>query len=169
MVPDIASIIFGAKGINKLGEVSKAGELGEVGKIDDIADGAKFKAPDAGIYDVAKAANWKRPDGSTWYPPNDGFAGTSTKTTLQPGTKIDRYGDESGSFAAPQGTPYEQRSLPPGSEDNLYNTYEVVKPMDVYSGETASWFDQPGGGTQYKLSMSIEELKELGYIRPIKN
>jgi len=45
--------------------------------------------------------------------------------TLQPGTKIDRYGYEGGSFVAPEGTPYEMRSLAPGTETKPYNVYEV--------------------------------------------
>ena len=29
--------------------------------------------------------------------------------------------------------------------------------FDVNSGTSAPWFDQPGGGTQYQLPMSIRE------------
>ncbi len=32
-----------------------------------------------------------------------------------------------------------------------YNKYEVLKDIKVRKGDIASWFDQPGGGTQYKL------------------
>jgi hypothetical protein len=116
-------------------------------------------------YKAAKAANWKKPDGSTWWPDNDGFADTPTKTTLQPGTKIDRYGKVSGKYAAPEGTQFGQRSLAPGSENSPYNSYEVIKPFDVNSGIAAPWFDQPGQGTQYQLPMSIRELIRKGYIR----
>ena len=118
-------------------------------------------------YKAAKAANWKKPDGSTWWPDDEGFADTPDETTLQPGTKIDRYGKTSGVYASPEGTPYEQRSLAPGSENSPYNIYEVVRPFDVKAGTVAPWFDQPGGGTQYKLPMSIQELIDLGYIKLI--
>ena len=120
-------------------------------------------------YSSAKSANWKKPDGSTWWPDNNGFADTPSKTTLQPGTRIDRYGNNLGKFAAPEGTPFGQRSLPPGAENSAYNTYEVVKPFDVHSGTTAPWFDQPGGGIQYQLPMSIKDLRNLGYVRIINN
>ena len=110
---------------------------------------------------------WKNPDGSTKWPANDGFKGTPIKTTLQPGTKIDRYGDTSGIFAAPKGTSFNERSLAPGSENGPYNAYEVIRPFDVQAGTTAPWFDQPGGGMQYKLPMSVKELIMQGYIIPI--
>lgn len=32
-----------------------------------------------------------------------------------PGTLVDRFGGEGGSFLSPCGTPYEKRSLPPAS------------------------------------------------------
>ena len=40
--------------------------------------------------------------------------------------------------------------------------------FDVNSGTSAPWFDQPGGGTQYQLPMSIRELRRYGYIKIIK-
>ena len=51
-----------------------------------------------------------------YYPPNRGFLGQSEKTLLQPGTKVDRFGFDGGSFVAPQGTPAPMRALPPGSK-----------------------------------------------------
>ena len=63
---------------------------------------------------------------------------------------------------------YSARSLPPGSENSAFYTYEVLKPFDVNSGTSAPWFDQPGGGTQYQLPMSIRELRRYGYIKIIK-
>ena len=119
-------------------------------------------------YYAAKSVNWKNPDGSTWWPDNDGFVGTPSQTTLQPGTMIDRYGSDSGKFVAPIDTPYSARSLPPGSENSAFYTYEVLKPFDVNSGTSAPWFDQPGGGIQYQLPMSIRELRRYGYIKIIK-
>jgi hypothetical protein len=110
-------------------------------------------------------SKWFKSDGTPKWPDNDGFVGTPKKITLQSGTKIDRYGDEFGKFAAPEGTPYGQRALPPNSENSPYNSYEVIKPFDVASGITSPWFDQPGGGTQYQLPMAINDLIKQGYIR----
>ncbi|MGB9780294.1 TNT domain-containing protein, partial [Caldanaerobacter sp.] len=46
-----------------------------------------------------------------------------------------------------------------------YNVYEVIKPFEALEGKTASWFNQPGGGIQYKMPKTIEELINKGYIR----
>ncbi len=46
-----------------------------------------------------------RPDKPIEWPPNRGFA-SSTQQTLHPGTLIDRYGRDTGSFVSPQGTPF---------------------------------------------------------------
>lgn len=78
---------------------------------------------------------------------------------------MDRYGGETGKFVSPKGTPYKNRSLPPGSDARPYNVYEVVKPIDVQSGKIAPWFDQPGGGIQYQFPQSIEELIRSGHLR----
>ncbi len=32
------------------------------------------------------------------------------------------------------------------------------------SGEIVPWFDEVGGGTQYLLTYSVDELKKFGYI-----
>ena len=50
---------------------------------------------------------------------------------------MDRYGGETGKFVSPKGTPYTNRSLPPGSDARPYNVYEVVKPIDVQSGKNS--------------------------------
>jgi hypothetical protein len=113
----------------------------------------------------AGSKSWYKPDGTPKWPDNDGFAGTPSKYTLRPGTRIDRYGDEFGSFVSPEGTSFGARALPPGWEHKPYNSYEVIKPFDVNSGTTAPWFDQPGGGTQYQLPMNINDLLKQGYIR----
>jgi len=41
------------------------------------------------------------------------------------------------------GTPYDCRSLAPGTETKPYNVYEVVKPVEALSGKIAPWFDKP--------------------------
>ena len=101
-----------------------------------------------------------------YYPPNRGFTGQPTNTTLQPGTVIDRYGGRGGSFASPQGTPPAARSLPPGAENRPLNAYEVVQPVQVDAGQAASWYGQPGGGIQYDFGRSIQELIDAGVLRP---
>jgi hypothetical protein len=81
---------------------------------------------------------------------------------------VDRYGYEGGTFVSPEGTPYENRSLAPGTETKPYNVYEVVQPVEVQGGEVAPWFGQPGGGIQYEFSDSIENLVNAGVLRRVK-
>ena len=107
-------------------------------------------------------------DGNPKWPDNDGFDGDPENVTLQPKTRIDKYGDERGSYAAPKGTPYSQRSLPRGSDRNEFHEYEVLKPIQAKGGKTAPWFGEQGGGTQYKFNETIEELIETGFLRRIK-
>jgi|GEM_PF-2321327 Copper amine oxidase N-terminal domain. len=94
-----------------------------------------------------KITQWTDRDGNIIWPANDGFKGEPVKLLLPPGTRLDRYGSEYGTFVCPEGVPYEMRSLAPGSETKPYNVYEVEKSVEVLSGEIAPWFDQPGGGS----------------------
>jgi len=99
------------------------------------------------------------------WPPNRGFLGTPETTTLQPGTLVDRFGYDGGTFVSPKGTPYIQRSLAPGTQYKPYNVYEVVKPFDVQTGQVAPAFDMPGLGIQHELPGSVKSLLESGHIR----
>lgn len=96
-------------------------------------------------YSQAKAANWVKPDRSTWYPPNDGAVGTPTRTTLDPGRAVDRYGGEGGSYLDNPGDPAAARALPPQSDRGEENAYSVEQPTDVEQAPIAPWFDDPGG------------------------
>ncbi len=123
----------------------------------------KYKA----VFDNPKYFNQKT--GEIVWPPNGGAVpGTTKNVTLKPGTLVDRYGDDFGTYTSPINTPYEQRALPPGTDSKPYSQFEVLKPIDaVEQGEIAAWFDLPGGGTQYCLPESIEYLINEGYIRRI--
>ena len=101
--------------------------------------------------------------------PDKGFVdGTRTDDqTLGVGERIDRYGNESGRYAAPEGTPYGERSLEPFS-DKTYNSYEVIKPIEKVSiGQTAPYYFQKGGGTQYLFKETVEYCRTQGYLRLI--
>ncbi|MFI9274362.1 TNT domain-containing protein [Kitasatospora sp. NPDC052896] len=106
--------------------------------------------------------------GSWNYPPDNGYALTpdgqpiEIEQELLPGQDIDRYGSEYGSFLAPEGLPYAERSIPPQSLDSTtapagcnYHDYRVVKPFEVHAGPIAPWFDQPGWGWQYQLDGTL--------------
>ena len=105
--------------------------------------------------------------GKVLWPDNNGFAEYPEEVTLQPGEKIDRYGDDWGVFTSPMGTKYEERALEPAIILKKYSIFEVVKPIKVEKGKIAPWFDQPGGGTQYILPDNIVFLLEDGFIRRI--
>ena len=103
------------------------------------------------------------PAGSYKYPPAQGYVldgdgnPQRSEEQLGIGTLIDRYGSEFGNFLAPAGAKYAERSLPPvnlvsdPADYCNYHAYLVTKPLPVYSGPIAPWFEQPGLGTQYEV------------------
>lgn len=103
-----------------------------------------------------------------YWPPNRGVLGKAETITLQPGTRIDRYGYEGGTFVSPAGTPYPARALPPGTDKKPYNIYEVVKPIEnVQAGKVAPWFGEFGCGTQYELPSPVADLRESGHLKKV--
>ncbi|WP_346895551.1 TNT domain-containing protein [Clostridium sp. UBA7503] len=102
------------------------------------------------------------------WPPNRGFDGTPTTEELEPGTLVDRYGYDGGTFVSPKGTPYTERALPPGTDSKPYTVFEVVESVEVKAGKIAPWFGEKGGGIQYEFS-SIAELLKKEVIRKVGN
>ncbi len=106
---------------------------------------------------------------TTFFPTNNGFLGSPTNATLQPGQIIDRFGgSEVSRFFSPAGTPAAMRAPPPGTQSQPLRTFEVLKPIDVQSGQVASAFNQVGLGTQFRSSQQLGELLEQGFFREIK-
>ncbi len=134
-----------------------------------VGQGAMGGAVSGTINGIGQAATYSTKNNVnifTGWPDNQGFVdGTQSTTILKPGTKISRYGGKSGSFAAPAGTSFEQRSLPESFRNNDHNTYTVVKPFPAIQGTTAPAFEQPGGGTQWKFQNNIDYLLRNGYIK----
>ena len=173
---------IGTAGIIKVGMENQY--LLEAAKQEHNQEHNNEKPPEISEADKAKLDKWKyRPDdnlylenkkifdnskyfnqetGKIIWPENDGFLNEPVRETLEPGTRIDRYGTGGGYYTSPEGTSFEERSIVPGA--GPYKSYEVVKPVEVWSGETAPWFDQDGGGTQYKFDMTIDELILEGII-----
>ncbi|MFI7210459.1 TNT domain-containing protein [Micromonospora maritima] len=121
------------------------------------------------------------------FPPANGFVvapdGRPLKQaqTLLPGYRLDRFGFSGGAFLAPLGTPFSSRALTPQSLNTPanaplanYHVYCVVKPFTVDSGPIASWFAQPGLGTQFQLNpaylpqagatLSVQWLLDNGFL-----
>lgn len=122
--------------------------------------------------------------GAWRYPPNNGAdpASPSRTVTFNQGDTFDRFGQPSGNFASPVGTPWGQRSLPPtnllpsGNGEGPYYVYEVTAkwandppPVTVTQSKVAPAFGQPGGGIQYNFEgKNIEWLIQHGYLEEIK-
>ena len=122
-------------------------------KYKDVFDNPKYYNQETG------AINW---------PENNGFADIPMDEVLQPGARIDRYGSDYGSFTSPEGTPYEMRAVAPGTDQRPYSVFEVAESINVKSGSIASWFDEPGGGIQYLLPDTVDELLDAGILRRIQ-
>jgi hypothetical protein len=103
------------------------------------------------------------------WPSNRGFLNPPDRGVLQPGSMVDRFGGNTGTFVAPRGTAFEARSLPADFANKPLNAFEVLKPINVDAGVSAPWFNQPGGGGQFELPQTVQELIESGHLRPINN
>ncbi|MEB3030384.1 TNT domain-containing protein [[Mycobacterium] nativiensis] len=96
---------------------------------------------------------------------------------LAAGTELGRFGSEYGGYMAPKGTPFAELSLPPESATKPYLRYIVNDPTALPPGwhieqsQTAAWFHQPGGGTQFRIidefgeTGSLEQLIRSGFLR----
>ncbi|HEX6471196.1 MAG TPA: TNT domain-containing protein [Streptosporangiaceae bacterium] len=103
---------------------------------------------------------------------------------LGEGVVVDQFGQESGTYLYPDGTPLSERSLPPSVLTTTdprfphnYHRYEVARPFRVRAGLVAPAFEQPGGGVQFKAEptflpeapslLSILWLLRNGYLRRV--
>ncbi|MCO7125437.1 T7SS effector LXG polymorphic toxin [Sporolactobacillus shoreicorticis] len=113
---------------------------------------------------VKSNPNYYNSKGEIIWPPNQGVLGSSKTKTIEPGTIIDRFGYEAGTFVSPYGVPYEMRSLAPETYLKPYNVYVIKKPIEVQVGKITPWFDELGLGTQYELNQSVKNLIDKGII-----
>lgn len=101
-----------------------------------------------------------------YYPSNGGFD-YSYETSLPPGTAIQRYGSEYGSYAAPYATDPFSLSLPYDKIATTPSYYIVNQSVNVIAGPASPWFGQYGGGIQYQFLQSIYDLIDQGIISPL--
>nr|WP_252867567.1 hemagglutinin repeat-containing protein [Pantoea sp. AV62] len=182
LVTDIAGLLAGGAGVVKGGAVLTEKVVAKVaGKAEAAAVNAG-KVPknpnsssaitdsEAGGYSYYD--QFKNADGGWNWPKNLGFEGNPVETTIPVGTHLDRYGEPSGSFLAPKGTPYEERALAPGAKAEKYYEYEVIKPLPAIQGKIAPAFGEPGGGIQILPNMqdrvNVEWLLKNEYIREVR-
>ena len=84
---------------------------------------------------------------------------------MQNGDTFGRYGNPTGSYGTETGASIDKLSLPPNSNTSIYTEYQVVKPIpNVTQAIIAPWGGSSGGGIQFKLSLTIQELLDGGYI-----
>ena len=113
---------------------------------------------------------YRDPSTGKWiYPSKDGFDGNIKEIAITEGGTFDRYGNTTGKFGSPVGTPMSNRSLPPTTNMDNYHVYMVKSGKQIFakSGLIAPWFCQPGGGTQYLFYKTIEEMLIEGLIEEI--
>lgn len=114
------------------------------------------------------AGGWRFPTADDGFP--DGFDGPAVPNTLKPGDTIDRFGQPTGEYASPSDTSYGDRAIPPSNSGLPYHEYRVAKPLpdDVTQGKIAPWFEQSGGGLQYKFSHPIQWYVDHGYLEVVR-
>ena len=94
--------------------------------------------------------------GRNGYPVNNGAIGWSINMTLQPGTRIDRFGELGGRYMSPSGVAIEQRSLSPNAASGSLTRFEVIRPIPNVEGSIiAPAHGQVGGGIQYLLPRPV--------------
>lgn len=135
-----------------------------------VTGGASFK-PDELVVRDSKFLNADGDvDWETWAPNNGRVPDTEIEgQTLDVGILIDRYENPYGKYTSPVGVPYEQRSLPHFENPDAYHKYEVLKSInDVTISQISEAFEQPGGGVQYELPSSVNQLIKDGFLKEIK-
>ena len=102
------------------------------------------------------------------FPKRDGFAGTPTNDRAQARHRHRPVrASRAAHFLAPADASYMGRSIPYDRLKMPYYRYQVLKPLRVAAGQTAPWFDQPGGGIQYKTDRRVSELVASGHLKQL--
>jgi hypothetical protein len=66
--------------------------------------------------------------------------------------------DQYGTYTTKPGQSWESLSLPEKKEDYVAYKMEVLEDIPTKESLVTPWFDQPGGGVQYKFNESIKKL-----------
>ncbi|MGL5443026.1 MAG: TNT domain-containing protein, partial [[Mycobacterium] stephanolepidis] len=138
-----------------------------------------------GYHQTPPGPEFTKPDGSLIYPddslPSKPYAVPHTvidNAEIPKGAVLDRFGYPAGEWLSPEGTPFAERALPPGSAAKPYFQYVVDDPAKLPPGwrieqsQVAPWFNQPGGGIQYRViapsgvEPSVQELINWGFLKP---
>jgi hypothetical protein len=141
-----------------------------------------------GYQPVEPGPEFTHADGSLIYPddtlPSKPYAMPGTivpDANLPAGAILTRFGYPGGSYLAPEGTPFAELALPPGSAVKPYYEYFVKDPTALPPGyhieqsQAAPWFHQPGGGTQYRIigpdgrDAPVDALLDSQYLGDVHN
>lgn len=123
---------------------------------------------------VDLAGRWIDDSGKYIFPSKDlgyedGCLKPAHPMTLQPPNKIDRYGSPRGNYLSPPQISYEARALPYDKAKMPHYTYEVLKALTVQECTAVPWFDQAGGGVQYKVAEPVQQLVDEGYLKDVSD
>ncbi|WP_256324602.1 glycohydrolase toxin TNT-related protein [Selenomonas ruminantium] len=153
---------------------TKESPVAKISDVDESKLSGWVERPNNEIYNKYKetfdnSTFYNQKNGKVIWPENDGAVfGTTKSVTLTKGYQIDRFGKETGYYVSPKDMSYESRYLRPRTKElTPYTQYEVLKPIKAEGSVIAPWFNQPGGGIQFKLEKSIRELIEENKIRRI--
>ena len=115
------------------------------------------------IYPGSPESSMGKVDGSIH---KNGFLnGEYVEDIIEPGTVLDRYGDNnSGRYFSPSGASFGERALPPFMKNKPKTTYIAKKPIPNKKGLIAPWFDEPGMGIQHFTDMEVKHLVDNGYL-----
>ena len=120
----------------------------------------------------ANTESWLKMDGSPNYPPNQGaVSGTEKVITLKTGQVLSRYGDikATSDFLTQNGANPSELSLPPWTNSEVLTKFKVLKDIsNVIESEVAPWAGSQGGGIQYQLPDTINDLIMNGYLEVIE-
>lgn len=117
--------------------------------------------PSGGASDAEWERIYLRRTGYAW---PDRAAELGSAEVLPTGTEVDVLGDTSRREVFAVGTPFARRSQPPAYRHLAYRQFRVRRPVPVWRTVVIPWFEQPGGGTRYRLTHPIVELIALGYL-----
>ena len=119
------------------------------------------------IYPGSPESSMGRVDGSIH---KNGFLnGEYVEDIIEPGTVLDRYGDnDSGRYFSPSGASFGERALPPFMKNKPKITYIATKPIPNKKGLIAPWFDESGMGIQHFTDMEVGYLMNNGYLKIIE-
>ncbi|MCP2249989.1 TNT domain-containing protein [Lentzea aerocolonigenes] len=124
--------------------------------------------PLAGMHERDWESLFQNEDGTPRWPvEREGGYEDSQPEVLKAGAELDRFGTTEGRVLSTAGTPFKERSLPPGAAEEGYRRYRVTKDLPVHRTISAPWFGQPGGGARYRTTYPVADLVALGYLTEI--